>query len=433
MLTLKGKPTADQLTDQAMDVLQKNDRGGYCVPTAGLYPFQWNWDSALTSLGWARFNRTRALQELDALFSGQWPDGMIPHILFHQNDPGYFPGPDQWGCGAAVPSSGITQPPVIGFALSQLGRDLAEKTELATRYAEKLHRWHRWWADARDPEETGLVAILHPWESGRDNSAEWDSPLEAVTPLDTDLTDQRRDLDHVDADQRPSGLEYRRYMALVRLFRDRGYQPDKLWSDTPFRVADIGINALLIHDMRCLADLLEQTGLYPEIRRWTSDRIEQMTDAFRHLHSNETGLHHSRDTLTGELLPYPVNACWLALLADLPAVQVDHLLTRAEEIVTHARFSMPSLDPAHDSYEHQRYWRGPVWAIVNRLLSVAFARHGTRGEKLAARLRQDTAEMIQDGGFAEYFCPETGAALGGQNFTWTAAMWLDWKLDLVVE
>ena len=29
--------------------LAKNDRGGYTVPTANLYPYQWNWDSVFAA------------------------------------------------------------------------------------------------------------------------------------------------------------------------------------------------------------------------------------------------------------------------------------------------------------------------------------------------------------------------------------------------
>ena len=34
------------LDDQARAILKQNDRGGYTIPTNGLYPYQWNWDSA---------------------------------------------------------------------------------------------------------------------------------------------------------------------------------------------------------------------------------------------------------------------------------------------------------------------------------------------------------------------------------------------------
>ena len=32
----------------------------------------------------------------------------------------------------------------------------------------------------RDPKKTGLVSILHPWESGYDNSPIWDDPMEKI-------------------------------------------------------------------------------------------------------------------------------------------------------------------------------------------------------------------------------------------------------------
>jgi hypothetical protein len=91
-----------------------NDRGGYTIPTAGLYPYQWNWDSApLPRWGFATFDIARAWTELETLLSGQWDDGMVPHILFHRPDPGYFPGPDVWGRARPDPAtSGISQPPV---------------------------------------------------------------------------------------------------------------------------------------------------------------------------------------------------------------------------------------------------------------------------------------------------------------------------------
>ena len=36
---------------EAIDVIKKNDRGGFTIPTNRLYPHQWNWDSGFTALG----------------------------------------------------------------------------------------------------------------------------------------------------------------------------------------------------------------------------------------------------------------------------------------------------------------------------------------------------------------------------------------------
>ena len=70
--------------------------------------------------GFSHFDEARAWTEIDTLFSHQWNDGMVPHIIFHEEDDGYFPGPNVWGTGRPVPTSGITQPPVAGFAVKRI-------------------------------------------------------------------------------------------------------------------------------------------------------------------------------------------------------------------------------------------------------------------------------------------------------------------------
>ena len=59
----------ETLDRRAREILTANDRGGYTLPTAGLYPYQWNWDSAFAAWGFARFDIDRAWQELETLFS----------------------------------------------------------------------------------------------------------------------------------------------------------------------------------------------------------------------------------------------------------------------------------------------------------------------------------------------------------------------------
>ena len=93
-----------ELIARAIEILRENDRGHYTVPTKGLYPFQWNWDSALTALGQAHFDEDRAWTEIETLMAHQWPCGMVPHIIFHEHDDGYFPGPDVWQTSRPVPT-----------------------------------------------------------------------------------------------------------------------------------------------------------------------------------------------------------------------------------------------------------------------------------------------------------------------------------------
>jgi len=81
-------------------------------------------------------------------------------------------------------------------------------------------------------------------------------------------------------------------------------------------------------------------------------------------------------------------------------------------------------DPDDPGFDSVRYWRGPVWAVINFLVGsgLSCAGHESWGE----RIRGDTRTLIAEGGMYEYFCPVTGRGVGGDDFSWTAAMWLHW-------
>ena len=70
------------------------------------------------------------------------------------------------------------------------------------------------------------------------------------------------------------------------------------------------------------------------------------------------------------------------------------------------RHPVPSTDPADPRFEPRRYWRGPVWAVVNWMLAEGLWEAGERS--LAGDVRAATAALIRDGGFCEYFHPLTG-------------------------
>ena len=125
------------MNERARAVLRGNDRGGYTIPTDGLYPYQWNWDSAFSALGFATFDRARAWEELEKLFEAQWPNGMVPHIIFRADEPDYFPGPSIWQANMGpMPSSGISQPPVVASVVRALAEAEPER-------ASRVHRPHR--------------------------------------------------------------------------------------------------------------------------------------------------------------------------------------------------------------------------------------------------------------------------------------------------
>ncbi|MGI9450692.1 MAG: MGH1-like glycoside hydrolase domain-containing protein, partial [Geminicoccaceae bacterium] len=152
--------TAD-LDRQAIDILKANDRGGFTIPTSRLYPYQWNWDSAFAALGFATFDVDRAWREIESLFEGQWDDGMVPHIVFRQDDPDYFPGPAVWQAGKALPSSGHSQPPVVATVVREMVELGGEADEARAKpLFQKIMAYHRWFHQCRDPGERGVIGIV---------------------------------------------------------------------------------------------------------------------------------------------------------------------------------------------------------------------------------------------------------------------------------
>jgi len=406
----------ETLDAQARAILQANDRGGYTVPTSGLYPYQWNWDSMFAAWGFATFDVDRAWAEIETLFSGQWPSGMVPHILFHRPDPGYFPGPDVWGCDGPVPSSGISQPPVAAtFIRAVWEADREAGAARARALLPRLTAWHRWFMEWRS--ENGAICVTHPWEAGRDNAADWDGAMASIDPVGVgEYT--RRDTQHVNAEMRPTKYDYDRYIWLVQMGRRLGWDDAALKAENPFRVADPGMTFILMRANRDLAwmaaELGEDTG---EIDGWT----RELEAGARGLWNAELEAFDSRDTVSGTFADCLSNASFLCWYGGLDSPAMEAQLSRVMEA---CRYPVPSLDPASDKFNPKRYWRGPTWGMINALIALGLDEKGLG--HAAEQLRARTAGLIAEHGFAEYFDPMTGDAAGGGTFTWTAAIWLAW-------
>ena len=416
-----------QLDERAREILRANDRGGYTVPNGRVYPFQWNWDSAFVALGFATFDQDRAWREVETLFEAQWPDGFLPHIVFWKDDAGYFPGPAVWGTGTSPLTSGITQPPVASSVIRSLWlraeRSAAFRPRL-DRLFPKLFAWHRWFAQVRDPLGKGVVIAVHPWETGRDNSPEWDAPGE---PIDVSNVGEyvRRDTSHLDSKMRPTKLEYDRYLALVQFGRSTGWDHARIAAENPFRVADVGMSMVLLRanrDLAALADELGRSDDAAEIHSWVV-RSEQ---GIGWLWDDELGAWCSRDTLTGDFSGFVTSASFLSFYAGLSSPRRDiATLAHFDRIGSKVEFLMPSLDPDDPGFQMIRYWRGPVWAVVNYMIGTGLAEAGDGAR--ADRVRNDTLELMRRNGFYEAYSPVDGSGSGGDDFSWTAAIWLAWQ------
>ncbi len=408
--------TTEKLDEQAREILRSNDRGGYTVPTSGLYPYQWNWDSGFAAWGFSTYDVHRAWFEMETLFVGQWDNGMVPHIIFHRKAFGYFPGPDVWGVPKTPYTSGITQPPVATTFIRAIyeADKYYGRVRLELMYS-RLVAWHRWFIKNR--LEDGAVVVTHPWESGRDNAPDWD---EAMQNVDTSEVEPyvRVDTKHVNPEMRPKKEDYDRYLAIVQFGRDCGWDEATIRKHGPFRVADIGTTCIFLRacrDLKAIAEELDHET--DEIRGW----IKTLESGVKGLWNEEHGHYDSRDVRTGKLTNTLSSAsflCWYAGVND------ERMVAQLERVLGKVEYGVPSCDPEHPHFNPLRYWRGPVWGVVNTLIGLGLEETGHT--ELAERVRQDTRRLIVEDGFFEYFDPIDGRSAGGDHFTWTAAIWLAW-------
>ena len=394
------------------------------MPTSRLYPFQWNWDSAFVAMGWATFDEARGWDEIASLLRGQWEDGLIPQIVFHAPSDDYFPGPEVWQTNRALPTSGITQPPVLATAARRMHERARDPALAEARLAEiypALLRNHRWWEQARDPDRTGLVATLHPWETGMDNSPAWDAALARV-PTETVTEIRRRDTGHVDPSMRPRGEEYQRFIHLVDVFRATGWNAAAMLAASPFKVVDVGTNAILLRAERDLQALAERFGSAAD-RTEIGHRIARLHGGIARLWDGGLGLFIGHDLVADAPIRTATSAGFLPLFghAATPA-QAETMAATLAEWSRQVPWLVPSTDPADPAFEPLRYWRGPIWAVVNWMISDGFAAAGNAA--LATRIHDQTAALITAGGLSEYFDPTDGRGVGGADFSWTAAILL---------
>lgn len=437
--------TATQLAARAAYLLRGNDLGAMTSAAPKLYPHMWSWDAAFVSVGLATLSVERAIMELDTLLSAQWSDGMIPHIVFANGVDGYFPGPARWECRELaeaspehVDTSGIIQPAVHAIAVQRIldhavrrgGHTRRAAQEFFDRRWPNLLLWHRWLAKYRDPTGSGLITIHHGWESGMDNSPRWDRAYANVIPGDLPEY-ERKDTGIVsDTSQRPSNLEYDRYLWLVEEMKSVRYDPVAMAEKMSFAVQDVFSSAIVAVSSDILAVLGEEHGKPRAEVREMQEYAERFRAGVASTADPETGAGRDRDVHTGEWSTVETIASFAPLLCGgLPSVEEQKLL----ELLDGPRFCghpqlrfpvPPSTSPCSEDFKPREYWRGPVWPVTTWLLSWTFARRGWVGR--AEFLRHEGLRQAADGTFAEYYEPFTGEALGSMQQSWTAAAVLDW-------
>lgn len=352
---------------------------GYTAPNSDVYPWLWLWDSCFHALVWERLGESaRAVAELTAALSTIDGAGFVPHM-------GYMLDPDTsielWGRRG---SSSITQPPMFGHAIAELHR---RGVAVSSDVVDAATRGLRFLVERRARVD-GLIEVVHPWETGCDDSPRWDD----LCPGD--------------------GFDIGRWRAFkveVLDHIERGPAGEPLHNPA-FAVGSAGFTALTVFNARELHEVTGDDVLLDGLdalvaaldRRFDPDRRTWVDTGPA---ADGSGAIRTADGI----LP-------LLVTADVDAARrvVAELL---DEDAYAGAYGPRGQHVGEPTYDPLTYWRGGVWPQLAYLVWVALRRGGHADA--AEVVRTTTVDGATTSGLAEYWDGESGAGLGAIPQSWT--------------
>jgi hypothetical protein len=369
-------------------VLQENWREGrradgvpfaYTCPSPGHYPWQWYWDSCFTAISWRHFEPERSRRELASLVAAQRADGFIGHTIFW-NTP--LTGRRRFTYNVphrGAPMTASIQPPVLAWAWRIAVGDPADEPA--------IRRHHDWLEENRTLDDSGLIWIVQPDESGLDASPQFDA-----------IWGSRAHGRHG-------------FVPMVRRHRRLGYDLRRIDAAGGPVCCEIVTNVLYSLSRSALGR--------PSLTEAIIDRCyDERTGLFGPVARPEPARPPSRTWTTLAPLALP----------DLPETIARRLVE--EQLLDPERFwlpvappSVPADDPSFsrdDSgpWRQRRYWRGPAWINSAWLVWLGLVRLGYAAQ--ADELTRRVGGAVRASGLREYYDPYTGAGMGARHFGWSS-------------
>ena len=360
---------------------------GHTYPNRKTYPHQWLWDSCFAAVAWDATGRAdRGLRELTNALAGQLRDGFVPHMR--------YAGPAT-GRGPRTDVSSFTQPPIFAHT----ARVLAEHVEVPADVLTRVERGLAWlWEKRRTPD--GLIVLVHPWESGADDSPRWDSWAAAfLHASDWTRLRWRR--------WRWSALD--RHLVEQAEFDETGVAV----GSKSFVCAPAAFNALAAHAAAEYAALTGDTG-------WANRSAELASLIDRHMWNATTGLWSDVAVVGGgESVHVPTLDGVLGALVTTDAAKATRALDQLADVRRFAApFGLNFVAREARSYHPDQYWRGSAWMQMNYLARLAALRW--ERDDLVNAIRAMSIRGALSGGFAEHWNPQTGRGRGAIPLTWSA-------------
>jgi glycogen debranching enzyme len=394
------------LPAEALKLLRANRRVHgefeYTVPSPSTYPYQWLWDSCFHAIILSMLEPEAAKKELRALVSKQFPDGLIPHIIFWDFK---ITRPYNWDWVAGTVTS-ITQPPMLAYAAWEVFRRTGDRAFLEELYP-KILAYYQYLIHNRDPQDHHIIGIINPDESGEDNSPRFDLPL------------------HVDSDISFLGHMQKR-RKLIHENRVCNFDAEICMSKN-FWVKDVPFNSILVKNLETLSHIASLLG-HEQGEQFGELHAGLVKDAMRERLMAD-GVFWSAMDHDYKPLRVATWAHFVPMFAGLyTKPEADALME--EHFGNHetfrSRFGIRTVSKQEPAYRPDAFWRGPIWFAPHWFIYQGLMTYGYKNE--AKFISDATIGLVERNGFREYFNPESGEAYGAKNFTWGTL-----ALDMVEE
>jgi glycogen debranching enzyme len=359
-------------------------------PDASKFPAQFLWDSCWHAIALARIDPPAAREELRTLLRAQEEDGFVPHtILWHR---------------PVRPSRALLynfahlgdrttrtiHPPFVAFAWEIVADASSDDPGFRTEAVGRLAAMHDWLERERDPDRSGLVAIISPDESGLDASPKFDHLMGRLAAG-------------------RSGFVWH-----VHQLRRDGFRLDRVLARGGFCVQEVLATTAHALSLRSLARLSGDG-------RFAERAVQVERSLLDHLWDDERGLFFDRVVADGRLERVSTWASLAPLaLAHLPRTVAERLAAHLSDPAAYALpHPVPSTSAAEPSFARRtrgipRYWRGPTWIVSSWLLHRGLREHGLADT--ARHLAERTVRLAVGSGLREYYDPCDGTPQGAQGF-----------------
>jgi len=358
---------------------------------------QWYWDSCFHAIVLASKNPNLAKSEVTLLLKNQYKNGFIPHINYFDNKGQEVPNQYRsyintyWSNKA---HSDITQPPMLATAVARIYR-ITKDSKFLNEIMPKMISHYNWFHQFRT-DENGLVSIIHPWESGWDNSQRWDEILGIKNGTREEINEKK--------------------MFLFREYQKLNWDNEKILNSNLFVVQPVDLNCVYAFNLRILSKLCKTVNDNENSETFQKRAMDVENGINKIMKHEDYFVDYLKCVEKKSSIKSA--AMFFVLLTkmdfDRDSLIKNHFLNE-KEFAT--RYPIPSVSIDAPLFNPNEYWRGNTWININWLIVRGLLNRGYKSE--ARKLINRTLSLVKKSGFREYYNPLNGKGLGAMNFGWS--------------